>query len=546
MKLQFLSRLAPFVLVALLAGCAAPPPAAVRPPRLVVLLVVDGLPQGQVTGYRDQLGPDGFNRFLQRGAWFADAHYEHAHTVTASGHAAILTGAYPHRTGIIGNDWRDPATGEIVYCTGDPAYGYIGHTTPRLSGTSPANLRSESLGDVLKKADPRSKVIAVSGKDRGAILPAGRAGTAYMYMTQTGQFASTTWYMKEHPAWVTAFNGAKPADRYFGAKWEPLLPGMAYARSVPDGRPWFAKGGSLPKTMGAGMAGPGPLFYDSLLASPFADALALSFALAAVAGESLGVDEATDILSVSLSSHDYVNHSWGAESRMSHDHTLQLDNLLAAFFRDLDRAVGAGNYVVVLTADHGFMPVPEFSKSQGREGGRQNPRETLARLNAGLEGRFGAGPWARGWSAHGILLDRPLIARRGVDARALGEVAKTILLADPAVAAVFTRAELESAATPDAPFLKAVRNGWHRELSADLQVVPKPGWMFTSYPTGTTHGSPYAYDTHVPILFYGPKWVKPARVDARVEVVDIAPTLARMLGVAAPSQSEGRPLPLVQ
>jgi hypothetical protein len=343
---------------------------------------------------------------------------------------------------------------------------------------------------------------------------------------------------------VSAFNAAKPADRYFGAKWEPLLPDMAYARSVPDGRPWFAPGGTLPKTMGAGQERPGPAFYASLLPSPFADALTLDFARAAVAGESLGADEATDILSVSLSGHDYVNHSWGPESRLSHDHVLQLDNLLAAFFRDLDRVVGRDNYVAVLTADHGFMAVPEYARSQGREAGRRNARDVLAVLEAGLARRFGDGPWVRGWSANGILLDRALAARRAVDARALDEEAGRILAADPGVAAAFTRAALEDAATPDAPFLEAMRNSWYPERSADVGVAPKAGWMFTTYPTGTTHGSPHDYDTHVPILLYGPKWVKAGRVDAPVEVVDIAPTLAAMLGVAAPSSSEGRPLPL--
>ena len=247
---------------------------------------------------------------------------------------------------------------------------------------------------------------------------------------------------------------------------------------------------------------------------------------------------------MSLSGHDYVNHAWGPESRMSHDHVLQIDNLLAAFLRDLDRRVGRDNYVAVLTADHGFMPVPEYSRSRGRDGGRQNAGETLARLEAGLARRFGGGPWTRGWSAHGILLDRALVAKRGIDARALADEAKRILLAEPGVLAVFPRAEIESDATPDSPLLRAVRNGWYRERSADLQVVPKAGWMLTSYPTGTTHGSPHPYDTHVPILFYGPKWVQPGRRDARVEVVDIAPTLAGLLGVAAPSAAEGRPLPL--
>src|SRR5262245_33009511 len=214
-----MARLLPLLLSLLLAACAAPPPA--PPPKLLVLFVIDGLPQRQVTAYRDQLGPDGFARFLDRGAWFGEAHYGHAFTVTAAGHATLLTGAYPHRTGIIGNEWLDQASGKETYCTGDSSASYIGNRTGALDGTSPRNLKAETVGDVLRRLDPRSKVIAISGKDRGAILPGGHSGTAYMYMSGTGQFASTTYYMQKHPAWVDAFNGAKPADRWFKAEWKP-------------------------------------------------------------------------------------------------------------------------------------------------------------------------------------------------------------------------------------------------------------------------------------------------------------------------------------
>lgn len=532
--------------LALLAGCAAPAPAPAEPPRLVVLVVLDGLPQRQLTAYRDQLGRDGLNRFLERGAWFADAHHGHANTLTAPGHAAILTGAHPRATGIIGNEWRDPATGRPVYCTADARHRYLGHGAARLEGTSPRNLLAETLGDVLRRADARSKVVAISGKDRGAILLAGHAGTAYVFMAQTGHFASTTWYLLEHPAWVGAFNERRPADRHFGATWSPLLPEMAYARSVPDGQPWFARGGRLPQVMGEGHDVPGPAFYASLYRSPFLDALSLEFARAALDGEELGRDDAPDILAVSLSGHDYVNHSWGAESRLSHDHVLQLDNLLASFFRDLDRKVGRDRYVAVLTSDHGFMPVPEHALARGQDAGRVHPGEALAKLEAGLSAAFGDGRWALGWSAQGIVFDRALISRKGVDARKVGEEARRILLGEPGIASVYTRAEIEGDGPASGPFLDAVRKGWHGERSGDLQVVLKPGWMLSSSQAGTTHGSPHAYDTNVPVAFHGPKWVRPGRVDARVEVVDIAPTLARMLGVAAPSSSEGRPLPLVR
>jgi predicted AlkP superfamily pyrophosphatase or phosphodiesterase len=532
----------------LLAACSTPTaPTASDRPRLIVFLVVDGLPQRQVVDYQAQLAPDGLRRFLERGAWFANAHYGHANTQTAPGHATMLTGAYPHRTGIIANEWRDPATGELEYNTGDPAAAYIGHRTNRLDGTSPKNLRAETVGDVLRRLDARSKVIAISGKDRGAILPGGKTGTAYMYQTQTGQFASTTYYMKAHPQWVSEFHAGKPADAYFGKEWRPLLEDQAYSRSLPDQQKWYAKsGGKLPMKLGEGMDAPGPALYSAVLRSPFGDELTLAFARAAIAGEQIGQDDAPDILSVSLSSHDYINHGFSAESRISHDHLLHLDRLLERFFRDLDAAVGKDRYLAVLTADHGFMPAPEVSQSQGRDAGRLNGGQLIARLNAGLAQRFGPGQWALGLSAQAVVLNRALIAERKIDAAALEEETRKLLLAEPAVAAAYTRSEIEGGGRAGAPFLEAVRKTWDHERSADIQVVLKPYWMFSSSTSMTTHGSPHPYDTQVPILLYGPRWVRAGRIDTRAEVVDIAPTLARILGIPPPSSSEGTALPIAR
>ncbi|MEZ0306416.1 MAG: alkaline phosphatase family protein [Ramlibacter sp.] len=539
-------KLASVLLAAMLAGCAAAP-APQDKPKLVVFLMVDGLPQRQVVDYRDQLVPDGFARFLDRGAWFANAHYKHAFTVTAAGHATVLTGASPHRSGIIGNEWLDPVTGAPVYNTGDTAATYIGHKTNPLDGTSPRNLKAETVGDVLRRADPRSKVIAISGKDRGAILPAGKTGVAYMYQSSTGQFASSTHYMPQHPAWVTAFNAAKPADKYFKTEWRPLLPEAAYAKSVPDSQAWFGpRGGKLPMMMGvAADDAPGPGFYGALLTSPFADALSLEFARAAIAGEQLGSDDAPDILAVSLSGHDYVNHRFSAESRLSHDHLLQLDRLLQAFFADLDRTVGKDNYIAVLTADHGFMPAPEFSQAKGLDAGRVDSRGALARINTGLAQKFGEGKWVTGYSSASLLLDKKLIAQKQVDANAVAEEARRLLLTEKGFDTAYTRAELLSGSRAGAPFFEASRMAWHPDVSGDVQFTLKANHMFASSSgSAATHGSPHPYDTQVPILVYGPRWVKPGRIDDRVAVNDIAPTLSKLLQVAAPSSSEGKALPL--
>jgi predicted AlkP superfamily pyrophosphatase or phosphodiesterase len=541
---------------ALLTSCAAPqtpltPSSQILPPKLLVFIVVDGLPQRQITSYRDQLAPDGFARFLDRGIWFSNANYGHSFTVTAAGHAVMLTGAYPNRTGVIGNEWRNPETGVPVYNTEDTSATYIGHTTRAFDGTSPKNLKVPTVGDMLRAASPESKVIAISGKDRGAILPAGKRGIAYMYMAESGGFASTTHYMAQHPVWVNTYNAAKPADRYFKSEWKALLPETAYARSLPDNQPWFGPaGGKLPMLMGvAADEAPGPVFYGALMRSPFGDALTLDFARAAIAGEQLGQRGVPDILSISLSSHDYINHRFSAESRLSHDHLLQLDRLLQDFFADLDKTIGKGNYVTVLTADHGFMPAPEVLAAQGLLSGRLNSSQLLGRINAGLDKRFGelpSGKWALGFSSSSLLLDKKLIVLKGADPAAIAQEAKTLLLAEPAIAAAYTRAELLANRLGDAPLFNKLLKSWHPDVSGDVQYALKPNWMFGSATNVATHGSPYSYDTHVPLLIYGPGWTKkPGRLDMPVEITSIAPTLAQLLGVARPPAAEAGVLPLL-
>jgi predicted AlkP superfamily pyrophosphatase or phosphodiesterase len=538
------------LVAAALSACSTtgtPPVAAPQPvPKLLVLVVIDGLPMRQISGYREQLAPDGFARFLDRGRWFANAHYGHGHTVTAAGHAVMLSGAHPQRSGIIGNEWRDPATGAQVYNTGDSDYQYIDSPTAPLAGTSPRNLKVETLGDVLRARSPESKVIGISGKDRGAILPAGHKGPAYMYMTETGRFASSTYYMPRHPQWVTDFNAAKPADAFFKKTWAPLLSEAGYARSAPDGQPWQVASGNgnrLPAVIGDKMDGPGPRFYSGLLASPFGDELTLAFARAAVTHEKLGQRGVQDILSVSLSSHDYINHAFGPESRLSHDHTLHLDRHLQAFFQFLDSQVGAGNYVLALTADHGFSDTPEWAATQGRDAGRFSGGPSLAVVNTALSARFGVDKLARDFSASGLLLNDKLAAERGLKFADVQAAAREELLKLPGVAAVFTREQMLGTDTAT-PYLEAMRKSFDPTRAAQLQIVLKPHWIYSYRPGGSTHGSPYEYDTHVPLMFWGPTYVGQGEIKTRVEVADLAPTLAVLAGLPAPAQAQGRDLKL--
>lgn len=532
-------------LAALLLGLFFALTARAAGPALVVVIVIDGLPQEQVVKYRDLYGPGGFRRLLDDGAWFGNAHHGHAVTLTGPGHATVLTGTYPYRHGIIANEWTDRNTLGQVYCTGDEAHKYIGDDTRKLDGTSPANLRVSTVGDELKYANNgQSKVIAVSGKDRGSILLAGKRGTAYMFMDKSGRFASSSYYMKEHPDWHTRFYAAKPQDKWMGQSWTLLLPEAAYARSMPEGQPWHRAfvGGSrgfpfaLPK-------GEKPAdYYSQLMRTPFGDEATLDFARAAIEGEGLGRNPAgvTDILGISLSTHDYVNHAFGPESRVSQDHLLRVDRALAAFFDYLDRRIGMDKVLITLTADHGFMNAPEYSMGIGLGGARLNSPKLMADLNEALSARFAVKSLAVRFSYPTIVLDQAAIAKSFLNRGEVEATAQRFLSQYMGVAAVFTRTQLESGDLPDLPIKAQVLRAWNRELSGDLYVVQAPFTLWGG--NVVTHGSPYTYDTNVPLMFYGKTWIRPGKYPRAAAVADLAPTLSHLLEIRPPAASEGRVL----
>lgn len=516
-------------------------------PKLVVVLVVDGLPMEQVLRYRAQF-QGGFKRLLTQGAWYGDAHQAHGITFTAVGHAAILSGAYPYQHGVISNGWIDPQTMQSVYCTQDTNHRYLGgEQTQASDGTSPANLRVSTLGDELRYASGnQSKVITVSGKDRGAILLAGKSGSAYMYMDKTGNFASSSYYMKEHPQWVQRFAKAKPQDQFYGKPWCLALPEQAYARDV--GEPLVAQAACKNKafdgTFASASGKPDANYYADLKTGPYVDQMTLAFARAAVEGENLGKNGAQvpDLLGVSLSSHDYVNHGFGPEHKKSHDHLQQLDRMLGEFFSYLDQQVGIDNTLIVLTADHGFPNTPEFAAARHFDANRLDSKKMMAALNSHLKDQFGTDKLLAAGSAPNFLLDHKLIAQKNLKFEEVEQAAARFLLGFDGVANVYTRSQLENGALPATRQAKLMQRAWHRQVSGDLMVVTKPYWYFGSGSDGTSHGSPYSYDTNVPLLWLGKPWIKPGAYGQYAEVVDIAPTLAHLLRVRPPSAAEGRVL----
>jgi predicted AlkP superfamily pyrophosphatase or phosphodiesterase len=533
------------------AGCKAanPAPQAAQP-KLVLVMVVDGLPNEQLMRYRDQFaqgGQGGLRRLLEQGASFSNAHQAHGVTVTAVGHSAVLTGAYPYQHGIIGNNWIDPVTKQSVYCTEDTRYSYIGEETKPSDGTAPTKLHVDTLGDQLRYATGnRAKVVTVSGKDRGAILLAGKTGTAYMYMDKTGDFASSTYYMAQHPAWVQRFDAAKPQDRYYGKNWNLLLPPAAYAGDANEDLTPSKPGvrNQFPLSFYSESGELDAAYYNRLKTSPFLDELTLDFARAAIEGEQLGKNPngVPDLLGVSLSAHDYINHTWGPESKMSHDHLQRLDRMLGNFFAYLDKQVGMDNVLIVLTADHGFPNTPEFAQQQHMDAQRIDGDKLAKALDEHLAARFKVAKLVSAWSMPNIHLDYDVVDKNGLKRDEVESAAARFLLLQNGVADVFTRTQFESGAVNGTRIATLMRRAWNREASGDLMVVTKPYWFFGSGNSGTSHGSPYAYDTNVPLLIMGQRWIKPGYYSQYAEVVDIAPTLANLLRVRPPAGAEGRVL----
>lgn len=536
------------LLVALVTAAAAQ----VAPPRLLVVVVVDGLPADVWTQHRAEFPPGGFRRLLDHGAHCSDTHYGHITTYTACGHSTLLTGADPAQHGIVANDWLDSRSGQRMYCVADPNHRLLDEPTPVHAGASPANLEVTTVGDELILATgKRARVVGVSVKDRGAILTAGKLGQAWWYSPATGRFITTDYYRTNYPAWWHEFHRDRSQDRWFGRQWDWQLPAAALACVSSDGCGATVETRGLrfefPQPITAGLDAPGPQYYSALRWTPFGDEYLADFARAVVRGENLGRNPAgvPDLLAVSFSATDYIHHLFGPESKPARDQLFRLDRILAGFFAFLDEWVGADHWAMVLTADHGFTPTPEFLRDHVRlQTGRVDPPTLLAALNAALSERFGAGTYARAWWTPTVYLDYRQMAERGLDATTVENAAARFLETQPGVHAVFTRSQLLSGGLPATRLGQMIARSWHRQRSGDLVVITRPGWYFFKNPDEhcANHGSAWSYDTHVPLGWWGPRWFRGGEIRARVDVVDVAPTLAAVLGVRRPVANSGRVL----
>ena len=550
-------RLGRFLTAMVLAGLAlsacrsrtavpAPTDGEAASPRLVLFVVVDQLRPDILSQIRPRFGPEGFRRIMDQGIWYAEARCGHFPTLTAVGHAVLFTGAQTAEHGIAANDWADPETGDRVYCLEDPGHAILGRKPKAHEGVSPRLLTSTTFGDeIVLSSGGRSRVFAVSLKNRAAILAASRMGKAFWFASDTGEFVTSTFYYDAYPSWVAAWNASRKADRYRGGQWRLAGERGRYLRIDDDDRAAEKGPRNLGTTFPHSLApAPGPDLYDQLTYTPFGDELTVEFAETLLENEALGRGDAPDVLAVGLSATDYIGHYFGPASLEYEDQVLRLDALLTRLFAAADRSAGRDRVLIVLASDHGVDEIPEARAALGFESGRLDAAEIQARMNEHLRARFKIGfdPVTGFWTP-AFFLDVRAITRAGLKVEDVESAAAGYLAKEPGVAWALTRNDLLAGRIPDAPILAAVRSSVHPERTGRIILVQKPHWYLYDDATlwASTHGSPYAYDVRVPLGWNGRALA--ARVVLRpVSLFDVAPTIAAILEIAPPSGSTGTPL----
>lgn len=573
-----MSRLAflVFILVAVPVRAAEP-----EKPKFVVLVVFDQLRGDYIERWRPYYGKDGFLRLAEGGAWFVNCHYPFALTITGPGHASLLTGCNPDVHGIVANGWYDRKAAAIVNCAESTRYDRIpplpkylpkdevkdewkakelaakpaaeptkAETTKRAFG-SPERMLAPTFGDALKAAHPRSRLFGLSFKDRSALLPVGpKADGAYWLDSTDGSIVTSTYYRDAVHPWVAALNKARVADRWFEKNWDRLRPDLDYDKVVgPDlvageGK-GYRQGLTFPHLIDGGLVRPGKAYYDALSNSPFGNDFLLELVKAAVSSEKLGRGESPDLLTISFSSTDSVGHTWGPDSHEVLDVLLRADRTLAELLRFLDQEVGNGKYLLCLTSDHGVCPLPEVLRARGLEGGRIGIKKLMGDAEAHLKAAFdpfGLDPkanWIEAQTSMWVYLNHKVIARFGHEPADVANTLADFLGRQPGIERAFTRAELAADPDPYDAVGRRMRRSFHPDRCGDVAFVPKPYWLGSDWTlaTGTGHGSPYPYDTHVPLLVYGPN-VKPGVRKEEVVPAAIAAIFAKAVGIAPPAKAE--------
>lgn len=518
-------------------------------PKLVVGIVIDQMRYDYLLKYYDQYGDNGFRRMMNGGVNFHDCRYNYTPTYTGCGHASIYTGATPSLHGIVGNDWYRSNHKDSIYCAQDNAVLPLG-TDGKQGHRSPVNLLSTTIGDEMKLfTQGKSKVFGISLKDRGSILPAGHmADAAYWFDAVSGKWISSSYYMKELPAWVQAFNQEKRPDQYLETPWTTLYPIGGYTASSEDNDPSEEafkgeKAPVFPHNLKAISKATPKKPYEIIFSSPAGTSISFEFAKQLLQQEKLGKGTHTDMLALSISSTDYVGHKFGPNSVENQDMYLRLDKELGDFISFLDQSYGIGNVVIFITADHAAGYNPAQLKAQRIPSGNFHSGDAWFNdLKKKLTEVFGA-PLITTCMNQQLYLDKTEISARNLSVEKVYQVVREYMLTYPAVREVY------NITAPGTQYLsnEAVMcmNGVMNGRSGDIMIIYKPGWVDMDWSEkGTTHGSPYSYDTRVPLLFYG-YGIPQKDVWRNVEITDIAATVTALIGCPFPSASQGYILPEV-
>lgn len=524
-------------------------------PKLVIGIVVDQMRQEYLFRFKDKFSNEGFNKLRKEGLMLKNMHYNYIPTFTGPGHASIYTGTTPAYHGIIANDWYDRSLKSYVYCTSDTRYTAVGSATAGAGAQSPGRMLSTTITDELQNAtNGRSKVIGISLKDRGSILPAGHlADASYWYDFLTGNMITSTYYTQQLPEWVQQFNDRKLMDKYVKSGWTLSLDKHKYTESGPDGAPHETPIAKFAPTefpydlLAIAQKAANPAIPDNAnqlkykigAQSPWGDRLLTEFAMEAINKMQLGKSEVTDFLCLSFSSPDMIGHAFGPSSVEMEDEYIKLDLCIAELITYLDQKIGKENYLLFLTADHGVVEIPNKLKEAKIPAGYLDLLSADSILNTKLSAKYGPAQWILSVNNDQVFLNREEIENKKLSLREVQDYTAQEVLNLHGISKSIAAHQIPLLSDKD--WLNTrLQNGYQQKRSGDVLFVMEPGWLEKiSY--GTSHGTGYTYDTHVPNLWYG--WnIAPGESSQYHEIPDIATSLALKLNIPLPNSCTGKPI----
>jgi predicted AlkP superfamily pyrophosphatase or phosphodiesterase len=510
-------------------------------PKLVVGIVVDQMRYDYLTRFYNKYSDSGFKRIINDGYNCENGHFNHIPTYTAVGHASVYTGATPNSHGIIGNDWYDKFLKKMIYCVDDFNYKAVG-TKKENEQKSPYRLKTTTITDELRLAqNMKGKTISIGIKDRSAVIPGGHTsnGSYWFIGKNEGKFISSTYYMDELPEWVNNFNNSGLAEKYVSQKWETLYPIDTYIESIADDNEFEAPfNGERRPVFPHDIPNLRNLNYnfDLIKGTPSGNTIVAEFAKAAIENEKLGKGDYTDFLAISFSSPDYIGHRFGVDSKEIEDTYLRLDKDLSELLVYLDTEIGKNNYTLFLTADHAAVQVPSYLNSLKIPAGYLDMNDFQKFILEITKKYFNSTKLIENVSNYQIFLNKEKIAELNLDANQVAEILTKEIINYKGIYKVITAQTMQNTNFTDG-ILRKLQNGYNQKLSGDVLIIPYPATIVYSK-TGSTHGSGFSYDTHVPIIFYG-KGIKKGRSRKYIPVTDIVPTLANLLQIEFPNGNTG-------